>query len=74
MILLCCREKLESRARSGHKGVSALIWTKKKRKEKDRRRGIGGGVMFYVYFQMLKGVVSSFHFSCIVLCLACASS
>lgn len=36
------REKLEKQARSGHKGVSALIWRRKKRKEEDRRRGGGG--------------------------------
>ncbi len=46
----CSRDKLESQARFAHKGVSALIWRKKRRKKQDRRReGEGGVISSYIF-------------------------
>lgn len=64
-MLSCSREKLERQARSGHKGVSALIWRKKRRKEEDRRGG-GGGVMFFLN-SFSEGCFVFISFGCVCL-------
>lgn len=66
-VFFCSREKLE---RSGHKGVSALIWRKKRRKEEDRRRrGWGGGVMCFFLFLDAESCFAFISCDCVCLLL-----